>query len=205
MSAEICADAFKDDVANYDAFLVACYSVNPLVNMLKPLFPGDKRQTTPVYGIFEASVDASIALLPPPTTEGSVTKYQKFGIVTTGKYWEQVLTDGVLQYLNCKSVAECPRFKAVETTGLNASELHSAPPEEVRSKMMAATRRLVKDGDVDAICLGCAGMAGMDEMVQEACVEELGAERAKQIHIVDGVKAGVVILDRLVREGLAKA
>jgi len=94
---------------------------------------------------------------------------------------------------------KCARFKGVETTGLNAGELHTAPPEEVKAKMMAATRRLVKDGDVTAICLGCAGMAGMDAMVEEACIEELGAERAKQVRIVDGVKAGIAILEGLVR------
>jgi len=48
--------------------------------------------------------------------------------------------------------------------------------------------------------LGCAGMAGMDEMVREALDEELGKEDSENVYIVDGVKAGVVYL-----EGLLKA
>ncbi len=87
----------------------------------------------------------------------------------------------------------------VETTGLNATELHDAPAEEVRQKMMEATKRLIRKGDVGAICLGCAGMAGMDKMVREACVDELGKEIGEGIRIVDGVKAGVGVLEALVR------
>lgn len=130
-------------------------------------------------------------------------KFEKCGIVSTGKYWEAVLTEGVLDYLGADNLARCKRFKGVETTGLNAGELHTAPAEEVRAKMIAAVKRLAKDGDVKAICLGCAGMAGMDKMVRTACVEELGKEKGEAVHIIDGVKAGIAILDGLVRSKTA--
>jgi len=185
-------------IKEHDAFLVACYSIHPLVTQLRPILPADKRPHTPIIGIFEASVSTALSLLPPPRTEGSVRKVEKFGIVTTGKYWEKVLTEGVMDFLGCED-GKCARFKGVETTGLNASELHTAPPEVVKAKMMAATKRLIQDGDVTAICLGCAGMAGMDSWVREACMEELGQERAKQVRIIDGVKAGIAILEGLVR------
>jgi Asp/Glu/hydantoin racemase len=67
--------------------------------------------------------------------------------------------------------------------------------------MIDATRTLVSGGDVKAVCLGCAGMVGMDAWVREACVEELGEKEGKGVRIVDGVKAGVAILQGIVRDG----
>jgi Asp/Glu/hydantoin racemase len=65
--------------------------------------------------------------------------------------------------------------------------------------MKDAVKRLVKRGNVGAVCLGCAGMAGMDEMVREACVEELGQVEGGRVRIVDGVVAGVAWLQGAVR------
>ncbi|EHK99971.1 hypothetical protein M7I_4054 [Glarea lozoyensis 74030] len=70
--------------------------------------------------------------------------------------------------------------------------------EEVRRKMMEATKRLVRDKDVKVICLGCAGMAGLDKIVRDALDEELG-EDSKHVHILDGVKAGIGLLESLLR------
>jgi Asp/Glu/hydantoin racemase len=67
--------------------------------------------------------------------------------------------------------------------------------------MKDAVKRLLKKGSVGAICLGCAGMAGMDKMVREACVEELGEEKGGQVRIVDGVVAGVAWLEGAARSG----
>ncbi|OCT46671.1 DCG1-like protein [Cladophialophora carrionii] len=116
-------------------------------------------------------------------------------------------------------------FVGCETTGLNASELHDLDGAEVRAKMMDATKRLLRkggkkkkksdgdggdgdgDGDgrsisrVQAICLGCAGMVGLDDAVRTACVEELGDEAGKAVYIVDGVKAGVGLLYGLAKGG----
>lgn len=166
----------------YDAVLIACYSVHPLVSILRT------HTRSPVLGIFEASVTTSLNIL---------AIDQTFGIVSTGKIWERLLTDGVHQLLGSRT----ERFAGVETTGLTATELHDAPPEIVRQKMVEATRRLVAKGNVGAVCLGCAGMAGMDEIVRSACIEELGEEKGKLVHIVDGVVAGVAALEGLVRSG----
>ena len=100
------------------------------------------------------------------------------------------------------------RFAGVETTGLSATELHDTPAEEVRRRMKDAVKRLLRAGKKDgkggvgAICLGCAGMAGMDEMVREACVEELGDDRGKRVRIVDGVVSGVAWLEGALRSGI---
>lgn len=177
----------------FDGYVVACYSVHPLTTRLKSLMPN--KHHTSVIGIFEASLSTALSLLPPLWSG----KVMKFGIVTTGKYWEETLTHGVLDFLGCDNLTSCKRFKGVESTGLSAAELHTLPPSEVRYRMIKATKRLLQDRDVSVICLGCAGMAGMDTIIQEACVEELGEEEAQQVHIIDGVKAGIALVEGLVR------
>lgn len=114
--------------------------------------------------------------------------------------WEELLDTAVVHYLGARG---SERYAGTETTGLNATDLHDAPAAVVRQKMMEATKRLVERGDVGAICLGCAGMIGMDEMVRKACVEELGKVEGDKIHIIDGVKSGYTILEGLVRGNAA--
>lgn len=178
----------------YDGFLVACYSVHPLVAMIRELVD----PSIPVIGIFEASILAAIALLPPRSEcrpeRGDLEGYETFGIVSTGNYWKLALTKGVWDFLgNSKYLKNgtSRNFKAVETTGLSAVELHMVDKDVVNQKLKEATKRLLKDRDCLVICLGCAGMAGMDDIVREAIVEELGEEEAQHIKIVDGVEAGL--------------
>ena len=73
----------------YDAFLVACYSQHPLVPLLKEE-PAIKAGRKPVTGIFEASVGASLQSIHPE---------ERFGIVSTGKVWEAILTEATVQFL----------------------------------------------------------------------------------------------------------
>lgn len=183
-----CAPVLLPILSKYDGFLAACYSQHPLVPWLKEQTEVESAGK-PVTGIFEASVATSLQLIKPA---------EKYGIVSTGKVWEQILSDASDYFLGTGSVASA-RFAGVETTGLNATELHDAPPEEVRKKMKEATKRLLRKGDVGAICLGCAGMSGMNEMVREAAVEELGEDKGKKVKIVDGVQAGVAWLEGALR------
>ena len=90
------------------------------------------------------------------------------------------------------------RFAGTETTGLNADELHTTPKGEVDKRMKDATKRLLEK-KIDAICLGCAGMAGMDDTVRAACIEQLGEIEGKRIKIVDGVISGVSFLEGALR------
>ena len=190
----------------YDVFLVACYSQHPLVPQLKSECDAIQREATKgahgsgarkyVTGIFEASVLSSLALTGSQPNEG-------FGIVSTGKIWETALREAVHEMFG---VDESKRFVGCHTTGLNASDLHELPPEKVRGKMKEATKSLLRDGNkvgssVQAICLGCAGMVGLEEAVRDACAEELGDELSHNISIVDGVKAGVGQLITLARGG----
>jgi len=122
--------------------------------------------------------------------------------VSTGKVWEELLTAAVTKYFQQADGNQDVRsllFAGVKTTGLNATDLHDAPAEEVRRRMKDATKGLVSrpDRDVQAICLGCAGMAGMDVIVREALVEQLGSKRGNDVVIVDGVQAGVEWLEEV--------
>ena len=129
--------------------------------------------------------------------------------------WDGILTQGVRDFLALRGgqgegeSAGTDRFAGVETTGLTAVELHDLPADEVARKMKEAVKRLIGrakgsegSGKLKAVCLGCAGMAGLDATVREACVEELGEVEGGKVHIVDGVKAGYALLEGMVRAEL---
>jgi Asp/Glu/hydantoin racemase len=206
-SAKICLPQIIPLIPKHDAFLVACYSQHPLVHMLRSecsrlvaSSQDSKTKTTPKYvnGIFEASVTTSLSL---------ISDAQNFGIVSTGKVWEEALSFAMRGFLGNVGNDGSVKYAGCETTGLSAVELHDMSPEEVRVKMMAATKRLLTrrgtefGGSVQAICLGCAGMVGLDEAVRQACVDVLGEEAGQQVNIIDSVKAGVVNLVGLATGG----
>lgn len=94
------------------------------------------------------------------------------------------------------SLDQCEERDASE--GAGASEGGGEPDESVKQKVKAATHRLLARGDVSVIILGCAGMAGMEGWVREG-VEEAGLRGG--VRVVDGVKAGVGVLQGLLRGG----
>ena len=122
----------------------------------------------------------------------------QFGIVTTEKYWEEVLSEGVHEFLRQEQTPSSV-FGGVQSTGLSAAELHTMPLEEVKSRMVEATKRLLDEKDIRVICLGCAGMAGMDIIVREACIEQRGEKAGEEIHIIDGIAAGVSVIDGMLK------
>lgn len=194
-SAEICSPHILPLIPQHDAFLIACYSQHPLVGMLRSecnklvaaSTAGGQGARKYVVGIFEASISTSLSL---------ISEEQRFGIVSTGQVWENALTHAVHEFLGAGEKGP-DKYVGCETTGLNATELHDLPSDEVRAKMKAATKRLLQRGEqggmrgVQAICLGCAGMVGLDQAVRQACIEVLGDERGNSVSIIDGVKAGV--------------
>lgn len=167
--------------------MVACFSVHPLVSELQSLSPSPS-----VTGIFEASVLAALSLLEPG---------QKWGIVTTGKFWEEHLWHGVKEFLGTDAEANNAKFAGVESTGLDASDFHhGVDPEVVRQKLKKATKRLLDRSDVHVIVMGCAGMAGLEDTIREAAQEQRGDEFAySTLHVVDGVRAGIMQVDHMIR------
>lgn len=110
---------------------------------------------------------------------------ERFGIVTTGEVWEGVLRAGVGRILG--GVERCAGVCAV---GVNAGGLEGG---EVEGRVKGAVGRLVGMG-AGVVCLGCAGMAGMGELVRVAA-REVGVE----VRVVDGVRAAVVQVFGLVK------
>lgn len=185
-SANKCMQAFGPIggfCSQYDGFVVACYSLHPLVDRLK------EHTRKPVVGIFEASITVCLHML---------SASQTFGIVSTGAIWETLLTDGVSKVLGVPNGGE--RFAGVATTGLSAIELHETSDVTVQGLMKGAIKTLLqKRDDIRAICLGCAAMVDLQVAVREGCIEYLGEEKGSQIRIIDGVAAATALLVGLVR------
>ncbi len=183
------------ETALYDGILVACYSVHPLVKELSTRFEGRALVT----GIFEASILTSLSLVPPYLTESSES--QTWGIVTTGSFWERHLADGVKAFLGLRYNSESSKFAGAFSTGLHADDFHGdIPPEVIRDKLKGAARDLLENDAVGCVVMGCAGMAGLDQIIRETAVEVYGQERGRRVCIVDGVKAGILLLDRMIRD-----
>ncbi|KAH8671680.1 hypothetical protein BX600DRAFT_434778 [Xylariales sp. PMI_506] len=194
----------------YDGVLVACYSVHPLVPYLQEALG----RSAAVTGIFEASIPAALSLL---------RAGERWGIVTTGPFWEEHLASGVSAFLGLEEAeAEAGagtgagagvrgdgRFVGVESTGLNASDFHGegeGAAELMRKKLKDATARLLRkggdgaSGSVSCVVMGCAGMAGLEDIIREAAAEEMGEDFAYgQLHVVDGVRAGIVQVDQMIK------
>ncbi|KAH9809535.1 carboxylesterase [Teratosphaeria destructans] len=186
LSAHACLPALEPLLATHDAFLIGCYSPHPLVPHLRARLRTRGLRHTLVTGIFESSISTCLQLLDPD---------EHFGIVSTGAQWRALLDSAVADLLGA---AGSRRYVGTETTGLDADELHEMAGEEVEGRMRGAARRVLGRG-ARAICLGCAGMSGMEGTVREACVEVLGAEEGARIRIVDGVVAGALFLEGALR------
>ncbi|KAI0596378.1 hypothetical protein F4775DRAFT_317269 [Biscogniauxia sp. FL1348] len=200
----------------YDGILIACYSAHPLVPALQSsLSPSFSSSTIAITGIFEASVLAALSLLGPG---------EKWGIVTTGTFWESHLSAGVHAFLNSSppfppsssppsssppsspSPSSSPdnKFAGVVSTGLNASDFHrGVDAAEVEARLRRATRELLRRGGGETttcIVMGCAGMAGLEGIIRDAAREERGERFAyATLHVVDGVRAGLMQLENMIK------
>lgn len=196
-SAEVVYQNLQGKLGEYDAVLVACFSVHPLVHALAR----DAPHAT-VTGIFEASVLACLPLLSPPIPgdgkEGE--KPMSWGIVTTGKFWEKHLSDGVKEFLGQERGDANHKFAGVQSTGLDAGDFHGGvDPVVIRQKLEEATARLLSSARVECVVMGCAGMAGLEEIIRSVARREYGKSAGDKVFIVDGIKAGIGLLEQTVR------
>lgn len=152
----------------YDGFVVACYGHHPLIGALREAL------SQPVVGIMEASILQALPL------------GDRFSIVTTSPRWQPLLEEGV-RVLGVEA-----RCASVRTTGLAVLDLAALPPEQVRARLREAARAAVAEDGAEVICLGCAGLAGL----------EADVAKAAGVPVIDGVRAGVAIVRGLVESGL---
>ena len=178
------------------AYLIACYSPHPLVTHLKDAFPIG----IPVLGIMEASLQAAVNLCGVKLDHNESGKPElvdhRFCIITTGAPWKAIF-DNAIEDDYGGTIAG--HYAGTFAIGVDAGDLHGEEPGtmSVEDKVKDAVRRaLLQFGDpiVDVLILGCAGMAGMGKWVREEA-NRLG----QNVHIVDGVKVGVGMLETYLR------
>ncbi len=84
------------------------------------------------------------------------------------------------------------RCASVRASGMAVLELESEPERAVAAIVEQAERAVREDG-AEVICLGCGGMADLEEAVRERT----------GVPVVDGVRAALVTAESLVRLGLS--
>ena len=149
-----------------DAFVLACFG-DPGLDAAR------EAASRPVIGIAEAAMKTASLL------------GRSFSVVTTmsrtvGRAWDLTRTYGLER----------------QCAGVHACDIPVLELEEDRDRTYAvilafAKNALAADGS-DAIVLGCAGMAGLPELL----TEQLG------VPVVDGVAAGTLLAESVVRLGL---
>jgi allantoin racemase len=71
--------------------------------------------------------------------------------------------------------------------------LESASPEETYQLILKTAQQTLDEDDAEVVCLGCAGMAGLDKRLQEA----LG------LPVLDGVVCALKLLEGLIGYGVS--
>ncbi|KAF4120833.1 Asp/Glu/Hydantoin racemase [Geosmithia morbida] len=164
---------------DFDAFLVACFSAHPLIDMLR------EEYAQPTIGIMEAALYASRMC------------GDRLGILTTSE------RSSLLHAQSAAQVYGLGAFSVgCETGHVSVLELESEPRQLVTANLASAAKRLTARG-ADCICLGCSGMTELVEACEEAVAES--SQDTPLVNIVDGVVTGVHMLTALVNSGLKTA
>jgi allantoin racemase len=153
---------------HFDAVVIACYSDHPTIYALREILE------IPVIGIAEASMYMACML------------GNRFSVVTTNREWEPLLWDAVRHY----GLAE--RCASVRTTGMPVLALESLSPDETYQMILAAARQARDVDGSEVICLGCAGMTGLDKQLEA----DLG------LPVVDGVVSALKQLEGMQAYGI---
>jgi len=156
------------ELDNFDAFVIACYSDHPTIYAAREI------TNKPVIGIAEASMYMACML------------GYKFSVVTTNAEWKPLLWDAVRHY------GLEGRCASVRTTGMAVLELEAASPDDAYAMILDAGRKAVVDDGAEVICLGCAGMAGLDKKL----------EAELDVPVIDGVVAALKFLEGMTRYGV---
>jgi len=157
-----------ENLDQFDAFVIACYSDHPTIYALREIT--DK----PVLGIAEASMYVACML------------GRKFSVVTTNDEWEPLLWDAVNHY----GLGE--RCASIRTTGMAVLALENAGEVDTFGQILEGSRKAMLEDNAEVICLGCAGMAGLDKQLEE----ELN------IPVIDGDVAALMLMEGLVGYGV---
>jgi allantoin racemase len=110
---------------------------------------------------------------------------RSFAVVTTLQRSVPAIEDRL------KLAGLADRCASVRASGMSTLEVDADPRAAIRG-IVDQARIAVRDDHAEAICLGCAGMAGLEQ----AITAELG------VPVVDGIGAAVRLAEALVGLGL---
>ncbi|MDX9864243.1 MAG: aspartate/glutamate racemase family protein [Anaerolineaceae bacterium] len=158
----------KENMDHFDAFVIACFSDHPVIYALREIT--DK----PVLGIAEASMYFGCML------------GHKFSVVTTNDRWEPLLWEAVKHY-GLQS-----RCASIRTTRMAVSDLESLDDQDTYSMILREARAALDEDSAEVICLGCAGMSGLDKRL----------EKELQVPVLDGVVCALKLLEGLLGYGV---
>jgi allantoin racemase len=127
----------------------------------------------PVVDITEAA--ASLAML----------LGHKYSVVTTLDRTVPLIEDRL------KLAGVYERCASVRASGMSVLELEASPQRAIEA-IVAQAIEAVNQDKAEVICLGCGGMAGLDQQIRERA----------GVPVVDGVTAAVALAESLVRLGL---
>lgn len=161
-------EVFREREKEFDAFILACYS-DPLV-----VYAMRELSTKPVLGIAEASIYTACML-------GS-----RFSIVTTNDRWKPLLYEAVHKY------GVGSRCASVRTTGMHVAALEKQGGGNIESLIETEAEAAIKEDGAEVICLGCAGMSGLDKKLQE----RLG------VPVLDGLVCALKLLEGFYQYGI---
>lgn len=168
LSCAPCLEVLIARQAEFDGFIIACYGNHPVIHAAREML------NQPVIGIMEASL--YLACLVSHT----------FSVISSGDraitmFWDAIKAFGIKE-----------RCASVRSTGTPVLALEGSEKEKVEELILAEARKAVEEDGAEAISLGCAGMAGLDERLKR----ELG------VPVVDGVAAAVKLIEALVGCGI---
>lgn len=167
LSSQPALELILEKEGQFDGLVIACYGDHPVAYAARELT--DK----PVVGITEAAMYTAALL------------GELFSIVTTDERWEPLLWESVRRFGMQNFCA------SVRTTGLGTGDFEGED-EAVYQRLLEVSRQAVEQDGAEVICLGCAGMAGLDKKLQT----ELG------VPVVDGVVAALKMVEGFLEYGL---
>lgn len=159
--------ARAEEAGTADAYVVACFG-DPGLDAARELASG------PVVGVAEAAMRTACYLGRAFTVVTTLGR-------TTGRAWDLAAHYGAGRF--CRNVRACE---------IPVLELDD-PASDARARITEECRRAVAEDGIDALVLGCAGMADL----ATAITKDVG------VPVVDGVAAGVRTAETLVALGLA--
>ncbi|MCO5589889.1 hypothetical protein L7F22_043858 [Adiantum nelumboides] len=172
------ADEGKSIISKYKAILICCFSDHPLVDMLRHILPAH----ITIMHLLESGLIAGL----------TSSRGRPIGIITTGADMVRDIDAGVAAFFGSSAKGN-DRYAGCVATNLGVLQLRDPTQKEhVENTIRQQSAEFAKRG-VGAVMLGCAGMAGMENIVRKGLADYLG-EKANQIAIIDTAKAGLHLL-----------